>query len=345
MDKRLILAVAGSGKTTYLINQMDLTKRFLIITYTNNNTNNLRSNIIKKFGYFPNNVMLLSYFQFLWIICYCPYLKDKCNTKGIIFKTPPLETNRYRRTSKAFYMTREGYLYHNRIAKLCQEAKLCKSIANRIDKYFDCFYFDEIQDLGGHDFNLISQIIPPNADVLFVGDFYQHTFDTSRDGNTNRSLHNDFAEYCEIWSNSGLNIDTKTLSKSYRCSPTICNYVKSNLGIPIYSHRQDECEIVLIENQIQTDELIKKGLHLLFYQNHSKYLCKNLNWGESKGLDDFTDIGIVLNKETLKHYNRNTLDQLSPSTKNKFYVACTRAKRNIYFIPYNFLDKYKISNL
>lgn len=44
------------------------------------------------------------------------------------------------------------------------------------------FMFDEVQDLGGHDFDLIRMIIPQNKDCLFVGDFFQHTFETSLDG-------------------------------------------------------------------------------------------------------------------------------------------------------------------
>ena len=98
MDKRLILAVAGSGKTTYLVNQIDLTRRFLIITYTNNNVYNLRNAIIRKFGFFPNNVKLKSYFQFLISFCFNPFVKDKCNAKGISYKTPPDNTNYFKRT-------------------------------------------------------------------------------------------------------------------------------------------------------------------------------------------------------------------------------------------------------
>ena len=58
----------------------------------------------------------------------------------------------------------------------------CKDmIIARMEKYYDCFMFDEVQDLGGHDFNLIQSIIPNHIDCLFVGDFYQHTFDTSKE--------------------------------------------------------------------------------------------------------------------------------------------------------------------
>lgn len=49
MDRRLILAVAGSGKTTYLINTLNMEQRFLIVTYTDNNLANIRQRIINTF--------------------------------------------------------------------------------------------------------------------------------------------------------------------------------------------------------------------------------------------------------------------------------------------------------
>ncbi len=41
MDKRLILAKAGSGKTYHICNSLDEKQRNIIISYTNNNVNNI----------------------------------------------------------------------------------------------------------------------------------------------------------------------------------------------------------------------------------------------------------------------------------------------------------------
>ena len=48
MDKRVIFAVAGSGKTTHIIDNLNLENKFLLITYTINNVHNLRTGILKK---------------------------------------------------------------------------------------------------------------------------------------------------------------------------------------------------------------------------------------------------------------------------------------------------------
>ena len=50
MDKRVIFAVAGSGKTTYIVDSLSRDKRSLIVTYTVGNYNNLCRKISEKFN-------------------------------------------------------------------------------------------------------------------------------------------------------------------------------------------------------------------------------------------------------------------------------------------------------
>jgi len=83
MDKRVIFAVAGSGKTTEIVNKLTLEKNCLVLTYTNNNVSLLRTSILRKFGYFPENIKLFSYFTFLHSFCFKPFLSQKVKPKGI----------------------------------------------------------------------------------------------------------------------------------------------------------------------------------------------------------------------------------------------------------------------
>ena len=58
MDKRIILAVAGSGKTTYIVDSLSTKKRSLIITYTISNLENLSKKILNKFdNRWPENIL------------------------------------------------------------------------------------------------------------------------------------------------------------------------------------------------------------------------------------------------------------------------------------------------
>ena len=131
MDRRLILAVAGSGKTTYLINSIDPSKRYLIVTYTENNLSHIRRRIVDRFGFLPDNVNLLSYFQFLFRVCYRPFLKDKFNAKGITWNLPE-DWTRFRNGAE-HYLSSHRNLYHNRLAKLCLK-ECAPQIKERIEK-------------------------------------------------------------------------------------------------------------------------------------------------------------------------------------------------------------------
>ena len=132
MDKRVIFAVAGSGKTTHIINQLDLEKKSLIITYTNNNVENIRNGIIKKWGYFPSNIKLLSYFSFLHSFCFKPFLAKSYKTKGIYYMP---NTNRFAKNDDRF-ISKNKRLYSNRLSKFMEEKSTYDEINNRLESIF-----------------------------------------------------------------------------------------------------------------------------------------------------------------------------------------------------------------
>ncbi|HEV0220368.1 TPA: RNA helicase, partial [Streptococcus pneumoniae] len=82
-NKRLIHAVAGSGKTTKIIETIDPQKRNLILTYTETNQNTIRAKLIEKFGYIPESTFIFGVFESLYSFCLVPYLGKR--PKGINF--------------------------------------------------------------------------------------------------------------------------------------------------------------------------------------------------------------------------------------------------------------------
>ncbi|MGQ7857239.1 hypothetical protein ACUN24_23615 [Pedobacter sp. WC2501] len=338
MDKRVVFAVAGSGKTTLILSKLNLENRALIVTYTVNNVENLRNGIIRKFGYFPNNIKLLSYFNFLYGFCCRPFLGFQYKTRGINWKSNP---NNYAKDD-ARYIDTYKRLYSNRIAKFLEKKEVIEEVNKRIAKYFNDVFFDEIQDFAGNDFNLLKSIALANANILFVGDFYQHTFDTSRDGTVNASLHNEYGNYRKLFLKMGLAVDIDSLIKSHRCSPTICKFVSEKIGIEMESHRSDETSVEIIDRltealDIYADDKIVK----LFYNDQRKYSCLSKNWGECKGEDHYEDVCVVMNKKSWDSLQKDSLATLPASTRNKFYVACSRAKKKLYLVPEEFYKAFK----
>lgn len=344
MDKTLILAVAGAGKTTEIINNIKKDDKTLIITYTENNYNILKNNIIKKFKGIPDNIKIYTYFTFLYRFCFLP-LKKGFKVKGLDFNSNP---NKYIKAKDInyYYNRVSKKMYHNRLAKICSDYFI-DDIIKRIEKYFNYIYIDEIQDFASHDFNLLLNLIKTNCNILLVGDFYQHTFDTSRDGNVNSNLYNDYDNYINKIKNSDSNIkvDTVNFLKSKRCSKQVCEFITEYLKIKIESYNNHDSIIREIDDENTIEKIANNdNIVKLFYQNSKKYDMKNKdNWGNSKG-NTYINTCVVLNKNSYEKYKKHKLNELPSSTKNKLYVALSRATNDVYIINEKYLDKYKKIN-
>lgn len=334
MDKRVIFAVAGSGKTTHIVKQLSLNKRSLIVTYTKGNYDNLSKKISEKFeGKWPDNIVLMTYFSFLFRFCYKPFWADRVKAKGIIFENNP---NQFaKQTQLSYFISPGGYFYSNRLSLFFEKTNTLTEIKSRISTYFDELIIDEIQDIAGRDFLFLEKLMEMNLNMLFVGDFYQHTFDTSRDGNVNKTLFNDKATYESRFINKGFTCDNSTLTNSWRCSISVCKYIKNNLGIEISSNRlnADDTEIVFITDPERALEIVHNdSIIKLHFNNGAKYGRGHRNWGETKGEDHYQDVCVILNKTTANLEAKGNLKEMAPSSKNKLYVAITRARGNVYFL-------------
>jgi uncharacterized glyoxalase superfamily protein PhnB len=295
MDKEVMFAVAGSGKTSTLIKRLNLEQRALIVTYTDNNYRHLQQSIIRKFGHIPPNIIVFTYFGFLHGFCYRPLLELQLSTRGLNFRLPPAYTQTIQRKDIRYYKDTRGLLFHNRLAKLLQVKGVVSRVIARIERFYDQFFVDEVQDFAGHDFDLLLQLTSARLDILLVGDFYQHTFDTSRDGNTNSTLHNDIHKYEQRFTHAGITIDKQTLSCSWRCGATVCDFISGHLHINMQSHRNDATAIIHVATQADANAIhADASIVKLFYQEHYKYNCHSLNWGASKGMDHFQDVCVIL---------------------------------------------------
>jgi DNA helicase II / ATP-dependent DNA helicase PcrA len=342
MDKDVVFAVAGSGKTTLLVQELDTAKRFLIVTYTEDNRENLRRKIIDRFGHFPANIRLYTYFQFLHGFCYRPFLRTKKDTKGLFFKQPPSKPQ-LALTNDRRYMTAGRRLYANRLAKFIEQTGTTDAVIARLEKYFDAFFVDEVQDFAGHDFNFLKAISVANIRCMYVGDFFQHTFDTSRDGTVNRNLHKDYAKYQKEFKKAKLSVDTQKLLKSRRCSKTVCDFIADKIGIAIEAY-DDRETVVKFEENPDAVRVLYEDPHTvkLFYQEHHKYGCYSQNWGASKGMDRYQDVCVVLSPDNVKAWKNGGFRDINAGTRNKLYVACSRARGNLTLIPETMLKRYKV---
>lgn len=233
MDKSVTFAVAGSGKTASIVDKLDLDRRALIITYTNNTHDDLRRRVIDKFGHVPATILISTYFTFLNRFCYRPYLSGVVRDRGLSYETPTSFSRRFGLNDIQRYLTSGSQLYHCRLAKLLEVKGCIPELLRRIERYFDAVFVDEVQDYSGHDFDLLVQLSRARVDWTLVGDFYQYTYSTSHDGNVNQSLHDDYGEYRQRFSDAGFSVNTESLLYSHRCADTVCAFIHKHIGINI----------------------------------------------------------------------------------------------------------------
>ncbi|WP_043090244.1 AAA family ATPase [Xanthomonas sp. SHU 166] len=341
MDKRVTLAVAGSGKTSMLVANLDLARRFLIVTFTDGNIENIRQKIIQKFGNVPKNIRVSTYFSFLYGFCYRPFLALDKRTKGVIFKIPP-RLPAFNLGQERRYMTAGRWLYSNRLAAFVERSGLLPAVRQRLEKYYDALFVDEVQDFAGHDFNFLLELAKADVEIGFVGDFYQHTYDTSRDGQLNKTLHDDYAKYQNRFREAGIRVDTDSLKASRRCTTTVCQFIRDQVGISIHAHDERQSTVQFEDDPLAVLDLYRDpSIVKLFYQEHYKYDCFSENWGASKGMDHYDDVCVVLSAPNVKAFRAGTLNKLTASTRNKLYVACSRARGRLIFIPEALLKQFK----
>lgn len=343
-NKRLIHAVAGSGKTTKIIESIDPQKRNLILTYTETNQNTIRAKLIDKFGYIPESTFIFGVFEFLYSFCLVPYLGKR--PKGINFDYETqgkIDNNSIDTTGRIIQNQLSKSLMRGELIYKKNNIPFDNSYLERIDKFFDCIYVDECQDFASDDFDWLLSLSNLNAEVSLLGDFYQKTFSTSRRGNKGKGVHSNFDNWMKVISDSGFEIDLSSLSKSYRCPKIVCDFIVEKLSIEISSQLEEKysAQITLIDSQdkiesIMTDDNVMK----LFYQKSYDYDCKSQNWGDSKG-SEYDNVCVVLNQTTYKLFAADRLNELSSQTKSKFYVACTRTRGNLYFVKQLDISKYK----
>lgn len=336
--KRLIQAVAGSGKTTHLIKQLEETaEQVAIITYTDINQEVLREKIRKKFGgRIPENIHVFGLFQFIYSFCLTPYLNKR--PKGINFDS--LTTNA---SNQKKYQDSSGRFYRDRLSKALLDYADKIPYISRINRYFTKIYIDEVQDLGGDDLTWLFSLIQCEAEILCVGDFYQGTFSTSSRGNTNKAAKTDYGAYKKKFIDADFEVDEKTLGNSHRCTEETCQFIRERLKIEIYSDKKSHSlEPMVLSDETEIDRVWNdNSIPKLFNREHYKYDCGySMNWGESKGLTK-KEVCVVLTSGIKANIINNDWTKMAPKTRAGFYVACTRASGQVYFVEPQGIARYK----
>lgn len=349
MVNKLIVAAAGSGKTTYLVKQaMQQEDSVLITTFTDANEQEIRKKFIELNGCVPHNITIQTWYSFLLQHGVRPFqgvlLDEKINGMILVSKKSGLkyagkngpvfygENDFFK-----FYFSDDMKMYSDKIAKfVCRcEEKTQGMVFERISRIYSNIYIDEVQDLAGYDLEIVKILLKADCNLLMVGDPRQVTYHTHIEQKYKRYADGNIEEFivneCE---NLNCIIDKETLNVSYRNNKEICLYSSS-----LYEEYGE------VESQ-QFAVTGHDGIFLVKPNDVDKYLetykpiqlrdniktkindeYSVINMGEAKGLT--YDRVLIYPTSTMKGWMINHSKELKPITKSKFYVALTRAKYSV----------------
>jgi|LDZT01.1.fsa_nt_gi DNA helicase-2/ATP-dependent DNA helicase PcrA len=368
---RLIIAAAGSGKTTNLVNNALVNKnqKILITTYTLSNETEIRKKIISKNNFIPENITVQTWFSFLIQHGVKPYqgcLYEK-RIKGLYYtdrqsgfrcyyKINGREIPIYFGENKNFekyYFSPTCKIYSDKLSKFVFRCNIASNgnVIDRISRIYSLIYIDEIQDLAGYDLEIIKLLLQSPSCILMVGDPRQVIYLTHHERKYCKYSNGAIKKFiCTECKSLACEIDERSLNSSYRCNQKICDY--SSKLYPQYSPSKSEQSeitghdgIFLVKQEDVKRYLFKYNPIQLRLNVNTKCVDENyevLNFGESKG-STFDRVLIYPTRQMCKWIiNNNT--ELEKKTRSQFYVAITRAKYSVGIV-FNYSDHLNIDGV
>lgn len=363
MDKRVILAIAGAGKTYTLCKNIDKEKRNLVIAFTRQNIANINKELNKQFGEIPYYTQVMTFHSFVYRFFIAPYEPtiidffgiEKFKNEGITFLEPPVHmkmvrgkrvyNNKYKCKNEFEHYVYDRKYYCSLMSELLlyvngRKTKLISRSSKNLMKFFDNLYIDEFQDFRGFEYEFLIKMSKYVNKILMVGDYYQHS--VSGKNNTGKPFnigkkHITYDEYIKLLEKEKFTIDEKSLSTSRRCTIDVCNFISQKLGIQITSGNKREGKVFFLNMNNAKEILDNDKIKKLIYSESDKYKFNSINWGYSKG-DTYSEVCVILTAT----YEELELDTFcgtrSLVTDNKLYVALSRTEGDLYILKKSIFD-------
>lgn len=353
MANELIIACAGSGKTTVLVERAlakaNTGETVLITTFTEACEEEIKSKLVKENnGYIPDNITIQTWFSFLikhGAKPYQDYVIDAEITglileggkSGLRYETPEGKKVYWGEAKNLyeFYFSKSGKIYSDKLAKFvirCNKDS-GEKVIKRISQCFDNIFIDEVQDLAGYDLELLKELFNCQSNILLVGDPRQATYSTN-----NAQKHAQFkkSEIVNFFSDDTINIDTddKSLTVNHRCSPQICEYSNTLYpDLPVSTSGNEALtghDGIIIVDTLHVDSYLEEYHPVQLRHSVKKQVNADhpvYTFGKSKGLT-FNRV-LIYPTEPIFNWLLNSEKELKGISRAGFYVALTRARYSV----------------
>jgi DNA helicase-2/ATP-dependent DNA helicase PcrA len=341
-SNRVTLAVAGSGKTSSIAREVarETVRRTALVTYTNNGCENLKRCCFALSGEFQAGIVVQSWYSFVLVNFVRPY--QNClyepRVSGINFQNIPVQQRRVPKVSTArYYFSSSGLIWRDRVTEFaCAIIQQSRGLSvDRIRSIVDLIAIDEAQDLAGWDLELIEILLLAGVPMRLVGDPRQSTFSTNFSQKNKRYRGTRILEKFMEWKEKGL-VEIEYSNKSFRCVKQICEFANSlyegGLCMESANHKStDHDGVVLVQKSQAIAYCERFSPQVLRYdRSFDVPYGSPMNFGESKGLT-FERVLIIPHKPLHNYLRTGDLNQIM-SSREKVYVAITRAKQSVAFL-------------
>jgi DNA helicase-2/ATP-dependent DNA helicase PcrA len=341
---RIIVASAGSGKTTTIIDHACSAPslRAALVTYTMNNTAGIERLVYEKMSHVPSHLTISTWYSFLLRHFVRPYQRalHPDHVKRLHFHQGISAPYSKQENIPAHYFGKTGCMYVDKVSKFaCQLIQTTGGLPiARLEEIFDQLYIDEVQDLAGWDLELVEMVMKSKIAVTLVGDHRQATFSTnSAHKNKKYAGANIISRFGE-WKKGGL-CDLEFQNISHRCVQPICDFadqlhpdMPKTTSLNVTSTGHDgvfairECDVGAYRKTFNPQTLR--------YSRASKNLPgQPINYGAAKGMT-FHRTLIYPNGPLQKFL---TTEKPVDAGKDiaKIYVAITRARQSSAIVVEN----------
>ncbi len=363
-SNKIIVASAGSRKTTYIVNEAlsNPLDNILILTYTIDNINQIRNYITQENGFVPTNITILSWFSFLLQECVRPYQNFVYSDKRIETVFFPPDIGKFKacrrfikKTNiKDYFLVRGNYIISEHISEF---SRLCNDKSNgkvirRLENIYSKIFIDEVQDISGYDFDIVELLLKSKIKCSLVGDCRQATYFTTCSPKYKKYKGKNIINLFHDWQNKGLCVVFEK-NDCYRSNQIICDFADG-----FYPHLTKTQSFnsdttghdglfTLKDNQVFS-YIEKYNPTILRWDKSADTLgLEAKNFGTTKG-QTFDRVLIFPTDGFKKYLSDGKLTKVSQKKNKKtqvvtkerkntfhlakFYVATTRARHSVAFV-------------
>lgn len=343
-ENRVIIACAGSGKTTRLVKEAiaNPDRRIAFVTYTINNMNEIINCFGRWHGGVPKHADVMTWLGFLLREGARPYQHAVYPDKRIeSFKFVKGQSTRgiAETRTRDYYFAGGDLIYSDKIARFiiqCEEAA-GQRVTQRLRQVYTDLFVDECQDLAAWDWNFVELLLRSDIRITLVGDPRQSILSTNLSSKNKKYRRAGVTKLLEKWEQDGL-CQIETMSVTRRCNGAICEFAnKLWPGMedmtPLGDVQTEHGGVFLVAKSDVEDYIQcfrPKVLRNKARKNAPPYEQAGLNFGVAKGME-CARVLIVPTGPIRKYLKTGELEHVEKG-KDRLHVAITRAFHSVAFV-------------